>query len=439
MKPFNPLSRESINALFITSSKNPNRLIKREDSCIEFKESYNHGSMALYFRTIASFANKGGGYIIFGIGDSPRDTIGLKPKNLKQFEELKPEEFTKNLCDYFSPEIQWTNATYEFSSRQFGVIYIYELQNKPAICKKTYIQKEDKYSLKEGDIYYRYGGRSEKIKYSELNQIIEIQRKKEQAQWMKFIAKVSKIGVENAGILDITTGKIEGRTGSVLIDESLLSQIAFIKEGAFSETSGTPTLKLIGSVETISNERLIYKKEVVKIKGIREVDIIENSLLKKNVEDPEDYITQICHSATAFLPVYYYMSLASLDSDAAVALIETVNVRTRAKSKLIERISQNKREYSTMQSGLTRSTKRKRDYIKMFIDGNVPGELEKKELLYCIQSIKYLTNEEITEHREYISIKVLSFYRKYYASANQSLAESFKRVFCRIDEALYAP
>lgn len=62
---------------------------------------------------------------------------------------------------------------------------------------------------------------------------------------MRLFAKVSKIGVENTGILDISTGKIEGKSGSILIDESLLSQIAFIKEGAFSETSGTPTLKLI--------------------------------------------------------------------------------------------------------------------------------------------------------------------------------------------------
>lgn len=91
MKPFSPLSRENLNSLFRTSPKNPNRVIKREDSNVEFKESYNHGSMASYFKTIASFANKSGGYIIFGIGDSPRDLIGLNSKSLKQFEELKVE------------------------------------------------------------------------------------------------------------------------------------------------------------------------------------------------------------------------------------------------------------------------------------------------------------------------------------------------------------
>lgn len=87
------------------------------------------------------------------------------------------KEFTKNLCDYFAPEIQWTSATYEFLNKQFGIIYVYELENKPAICKKAYDSKDDKYSLKEGDIYYRYGGRSEKVRYPELNQIIDRQRK----------------------------------------------------------------------------------------------------------------------------------------------------------------------------------------------------------------------------------------------------------------------
>src|SRR5574344_460428 len=45
---------------------------------------------------------------------------------------------------------------------------ISQLKKKPCICKKTYDNPDTKYSLKEGDIYFRYGGRSEKIKYEEL-------------------------------------------------------------------------------------------------------------------------------------------------------------------------------------------------------------------------------------------------------------------------------
>ncbi len=38
---------------------------------MEFKESYNHGSMAQYFKAMDSFANNSAGYILFGVGDRP--------------------------------------------------------------------------------------------------------------------------------------------------------------------------------------------------------------------------------------------------------------------------------------------------------------------------------------------------------------------------------
>lgn len=123
--------------------------MNREGATIEFKESYNHAGMAQYFKTIAAFANNSGGYIIFGVGEKPRRLIGLKGKNLKQFEELKVEDFTNNLLEYFSPEIKWDHVTFEFKGMSFGVIYTEELNNKPCICKKGYDDKNAKYTLKE--------------------------------------------------------------------------------------------------------------------------------------------------------------------------------------------------------------------------------------------------------------------------------------------------
>lgn len=168
----NPLSSEKISELF-TLNKEKTKLIRRESATLEFKEAFNFGSMAMYFRTIASFANRNGGYIIFGIKDRPRESIGLKEKSLDSFENLKIDEFTNNLNEYFSPEITWEHCTYEFDGKNLGIIYIHELENKPSICKKNFENKENKYSLKDGDIYYRYAGRSQKIRHSELIEIID--------------------------------------------------------------------------------------------------------------------------------------------------------------------------------------------------------------------------------------------------------------------------
>lgn len=220
----NPLSLEMLTGIFRTSPKDPTRIINREGTTIEFKESYNHSGMAQYFRAIAAFANNSGGYILFGVGDKPRRLVGLKEKSLKQFEELKVEEFTKNLLDYFSPEIKWNHCTFEYHEMSFGVIYVYPLLRKPCICKKHYDDPNPKYSLKEGDIYHRYGGRSERIRYDELSGIIEETRKNEERQWLNFARKAARIGVANAALLDLNTGNLSGNGGTVVLDEDLLKE-----------------------------------------------------------------------------------------------------------------------------------------------------------------------------------------------------------------------
>ena len=57
MSKMNPLSADILTGLFRTSPKDSERIINREGTTIEFKESYNHAGMAKYFKTIASFAN----------------------------------------------------------------------------------------------------------------------------------------------------------------------------------------------------------------------------------------------------------------------------------------------------------------------------------------------------------------------------------------------
>ena len=43
---------------------------------------------------------------------------------------------------------------------------------------------------------------------------------------MKFVKRISRIGVKNAGILDIERGEVVGPAGSFLISEDLLPKMA---------------------------------------------------------------------------------------------------------------------------------------------------------------------------------------------------------------------
>ncbi|MDO5713659.1 MAG: ATP-binding protein [Tissierellia bacterium] len=179
------LSSAEITKLFKPISDQPNRIYGREGKTVEYKQSYNHAGMAQYFKIMASFANADGGYIIFGIGDSPREFLGLREKSKNQFDSLKIEEFTNNLNEYFQPEILWEHTLFEFRGLDFGIIYTYPLENKPCICTKNYDIDDERSALKEGDIYYRYRARTERIKYSELTKIfIDKEKNKHNCGWI---------------------------------------------------------------------------------------------------------------------------------------------------------------------------------------------------------------------------------------------------------------
>lgn len=432
----NALSLENLTGIFRVSSKEPSRIINREGTTIEFKESYNHGNMAQYFKAMAAFANNQGGYILFGIGDKPRRLIGLKDKSLSQFEELKVEDFTKALLDYFSPEIKWEHCTFEFHGMSFGVIYVYPLLHKPCICKKHYDAQNAKYSLKEGDIYYRYGGRSERIRYTELASIIDEARKNEERQWLNFAKRAVRIGVSNAALLDLKSGNLSGTNGSVVIDSELLQKLAFIQEGKFVETGGTPTLRLIGDITEISTGKVVVTETARKVvRAIEPSYIVQAFLENKPVDEPIEYIKRICSATSANYPVYFFMRQASMTASDALSVVKQTTSRGVAKDKLIERLEGKNILQSKLPISSTSAGKQKETYRQQWLTESISMPIE--NIGYCVEALLYLSNEEIVEHDQYIRASLLGIYSTEYEKASSIIASNIRKAICRIDEGLY--
>lgn len=431
----NPLSSEMLTGIFRTSPKDPTRIINREGTTIEFKESYNHSGMAQYFRAIAAFANNSGGYILFGVGDKPRRLVGLKEKSLKQFEELKVEEFTKNLLDYFSPEIKWNHCTFEYHEMSFGVIYVYPLLRKPCICKKHYDDPNPKYSLKEGDIYYRYGGRSERIRYDELSGIIEETRKNEERQWLNFARKAARIGVANAALLDLNTGNLSGNGGTVVLDEDLLKKIAFIQEGRFVETGGTPTLRVIGDVTDISTGKVVLTESTKKVvRAIEPNDIINAFLDGQIVEEPLEYIKRISTATSANYPIYFFLQQSEVSVTDVINLIRKSTARGTAKEKLIKRLEGKTIAPRMMPAKSTEASEKRKVYQEHWLSENMPFEID--DVSRCVEALLYLSDDEIRDHQIYIRATIKQLFAKYYAEAATLVASNIRIAICRIDEVL---
>ena len=90
--------------IFQFHKTDPNRLKSRESTWLEFKESFNWGNRAQYAKTISSFANRQGGYMVFGVSSSPHKLVGLKSDKFEEFDEAKIVEY---LNKFFAPEIQF--------------------------------------------------------------------------------------------------------------------------------------------------------------------------------------------------------------------------------------------------------------------------------------------------------------------------------------------
>lgn len=428
-----PFSQEDLNEIFRVSPNKPDRVVSRESSSLEFKESFGWKSLPKYLRTCAAYANARGGYIVFGIANKPHRLVGLSGTNLQLFENIDPEKMSGNLNDHFAPEIHWSIHEYDLNGKVFGILYVHEATNKPVVCTKD----ADK-DLKESDIYYRYRGRSERVKYPELRSILENQREQEQKLWMQHLRNIARIGVREAGIFDLQTGQVDGVGGGFLIDESLLGQLSFIKEGEFSEVKGKPALKLIGDLEPIkSMPSATGRKQIVKTKGIRITDIVETFLNSKPVPEPQEYIAQICFESTGFLPVYYFMNVANLSTDKTVQFLGGVVSRSVSKAKLIKRLRDGTTQQLPLTTVDTPAAKKKREFAKQLLDGSVDENLSGDDLKYCLQAIRGLSAEDVETHSKSLCELLRLWFHRHYGSANGTLADSLRRATCWIDEALY--
>ena len=228
--------------IFNFSGSTGYKLLSREGSSIEFKESFNWGSKDKYAKSAIAFANNKGGYIIFGVKDRPRELVGLQSTN---FETLDEATITQYLNSAFSPEIVFEKFIVSVRNKTVGILRIPESKQKPIVTIKN------DGDIKEGEIYYRYNGRTDKVKFPELKTILNQIQENERKHWMSLFERISRIGPENTALVDMAEGKIECNTGTLVIDHKLIPKLKFIQEGNFRER-GSPTLKLIGEVRPVS-------------------------------------------------------------------------------------------------------------------------------------------------------------------------------------------
>ncbi len=203
-------------------------LIHRESQTLEFKKNFNLSALDEYLRDFAAFANNKGGYMIFGIEDNPRKPIGMNESSIKKFYELDQNKISEKILDVFDGIIDFEIDTYEKDGKTFGIIRIHEAKNKPIISKKNSGKHNE---IREAEIYFRYGARTQKIKYPELESIINERIDRNNKRWQNLFKSIAQIGPENVLLLDTENKAIhDGKTKIIIGADNLIEKIDQFKK-----------------------------------------------------------------------------------------------------------------------------------------------------------------------------------------------------------------
>jgi hypothetical protein len=387
---------------------------------------------------MAAFANARGGYIFFGITDNPRTVSGLDGKSLASFDNLDQAKLTESLNEIFSPEIHWAIDLIAITEdKVVGVLYTFEADEKPIVARKAYQQQNAKIS--EGDILYRYNSRSQRIRFPELRRLLDEARYREQRAMMSHIDALVRAGAANAAVLSFSDNILQGPTGQkVLMDEVLLDQISFIREGEFDEVAGAPTLKVVGEIQpataiTVGEERIVRS-------ALSSDDVLYDFLLRRNVGNPEQYIRQTATGNTGFLPVQYYRVLARKSHEELLAYVETIATRAPAKRKLVDRLemADDMKINPPMKDSSHTSTMERRSYFERLLSDEA-GDITfttPSEAQHLLEAVKALDDDQIAERFEVMLRLMLEAFDAYYSS-DAKVADALRRAACRVDSAMF--
>jgi len=421
-----PFSDGNLSSIFKFDPVNPDRLTSRESTSLEFKESFNWNNNSKYVKTMAGFANNSGGYIVFGVANKPRRAVGMQNT---RFDDIDPADIAEFLNSVLSPEIQWDQHAHAVGDRRFGLVYVRESHDKPVVAIRNAGSE-----LREAEIYYRYRGRTEKIKYPELKRLLEEKRAREEALWLQHITQIAEMGVEDAAILDLRSGQARARGGTILIDQSLVPQLEAMASGRPAE-AGDAQLLIQGRAIPRGFIRPI--REVPTPMVIASEDIIRAFLERRQVLAPEQYIRQICFEPSGYLPVYYYAQLAELSLSEVGDLVRGTKSRMRAKTKLLERLSGEDDHSCAVPTDSSEHSEAKRRWLADIENERVSLDVSAAELRRFLRAICILEADEID--MEYLFPVLLRLFEDHYEDRTGYIAQNLRATLCHLDRVLFRP
>ena len=224
--------------------KDTGAVISRESKRLEFKEDFNPDDMSDYTKVLASFANTNGGTIIFGVSNRPKQIVGAT----KMVDEA---DWVNALRSDFDPEISIAIAEYRVGALTVYAVAVDEARHKPVICKKNRSKlvtdkkgkQKDVAIVQESAVYYRYAGQTKAIGYADFRNMLAERDATYLRKLMETLQVVQKVGVANAGVMDMSAPK-----SSIYMSKETAKGLNLIDKANLVEEKGAPAYVVMGNV-----------------------------------------------------------------------------------------------------------------------------------------------------------------------------------------------
>jgi hypothetical protein len=152
----------------------------------------------------------------------------------------------------FDPEISIAIREYKIHGLTVYAVSVDEAVHKPVICKKSrsklVADKNGKQKgvmiVQESAVYYRYAGQTKTIGYADFQHMLAEREAAYLRKMMETLQVVQKVGVANAGVMDMS-----GPKSSVYMSKETAKGLNLIDKANLVEKKGAPAYVVMGNVD----------------------------------------------------------------------------------------------------------------------------------------------------------------------------------------------
>jgi hypothetical protein len=385
----------------------------------ECKQDFDPKRLIPVVRAVAALANNRGGYVFFGVGNNRCRVDGAG----EAFFETDIVDIMNKVKAHLAPTPSVTaKGIVEFDGKIVGFLRVEKHEDRPIIVYR------DGDGLNEGDILYRYAGQSSRIKFADLRALLEERDRRAQVALAKAAGALADVGTANAIILDTDKNTLNTNGRPIVLDEKLMEQIKFVKEGEFEEKSGAPTLKLIGEVKTVNVGGLAQK--VISREEVFEEHILDAFLKSEKLENPDHFILAGLAQSRMWLPIFYFARASGRSNLEIADAIKTQKIAQQGKKKvLLERLTDQKTAFTKAVTQAARAVSKEISAGKLRVPKASAEVTTFAHGLTAITEIKIPLSD---------TLKALEISRDLAVKADdKSALSAVCKAICRIDELFF--